>query len=51
VPTLIRKELMTMTPETAAIVSSPTTPIAVNLKARSEHLDFMVQQFNQMASS
>ncbi|MBV9512208.1 MAG: extracellular solute-binding protein [Caulobacteraceae bacterium] len=51
VPILIRPELVSLSPETAAIVSSPTKPIAVNLDARAKHLDFMVQQFNQMVTS
>ncbi|MGA0604034.1 ABC transporter substrate-binding protein [Caulobacter sp. KR2-114] len=51
VPPLIRKELLTLSPETAALVTSPNEPIATNLAARSKHLDFMVQQFNQMAAS
>ena len=51
VPPLARKELLTLSPETAALVSSPTTPIPTNLEARSKHLDFMVEQFNQMAAS
>jgi putative spermidine/putrescine transport system substrate-binding protein len=51
VPPLIRKELLTLSPETAALVTSPVPPVPVNLEARSKHLDFMVQQFNQMAAS
>ncbi|MDR3511235.1 MAG: extracellular solute-binding protein [Caulobacteraceae bacterium] len=51
VPPLVRKELLSLSPETAALVSSPTPPVPVNLEARSKHLDFMVQQFNQMAAS
>lgn len=51
VPPLIRKDLLSLSPQTAALVSSPTPPIPVNLEARSKHLDFMVQQFNQMAAS
>jgi putative spermidine/putrescine transport system substrate-binding protein len=51
VPPLARKELLTLSAETAALVSSPTRPIPTNLEARSKHLDFMVEQFNQMAAS
>jgi putative spermidine/putrescine transport system substrate-binding protein len=50
VPPLIRKELLALPPEAAAIVTSPVPPITLNLQARSRHLDFMVQQFNEMAA-
>lgn len=51
VPPLARKELLTLPPETSGLVTSPVPPIPTNLEARSKHLDFMVQQFNQMAAS
>jgi putative spermidine/putrescine transport system substrate-binding protein len=51
VPPLIRRELLTLTPEAAAIVTSPTKPVPLNVAARSKHLDFMVQQFNDMAAA
>lgn len=51
VPPLVRKELLTLPPETSGLVTSPVPPIPTNLEARSKHLDFMVQQFNQMAAS
>jgi putative spermidine/putrescine transport system substrate-binding protein len=51
VPVLLRPELLNLSPQTAAIVTSPTKPISINLDARAQHLDFMVQQFNQMAAS
>lgn len=51
VPPLIRPELLTLTPEVAKIVTSPVKPIPINLSARGKHLDFMVQQFNQMVAS
>lgn len=50
VPPLVRKELLTLPPETNGLVTSPVPPIPTNLSARSKHLDFMVQQFNQMAA-
>jgi len=49
VPPLIRKELLALPPQAAAVVTSPVPPITLNLEARSRHLDFMVQQFNAMA--
>ena len=51
VPVLARPELLNLSPETKALVTSPTPPIAINLQARATQLDFMVQQFNQMAAS
>jgi putative spermidine/putrescine transport system substrate-binding protein len=51
VPVLARPELLTLSPQTRALVTSPMPPIAVNLEARAKHLDFMVQQFNQMAAT
>jgi putative spermidine/putrescine transport system substrate-binding protein len=51
VPPLIRPELLTLSPEVAKIVTSPVKPIPINLSARGKHLDFMVQQFNQMVAS
>ncbi|MDR3509458.1 MAG: extracellular solute-binding protein [Caulobacteraceae bacterium] len=51
VPVLARPELLHLSPETKALVTSPYKPIAINLPARAKHLDFMVQQFNQMAAS
>jgi len=51
VPVLARPELLTLSPETKALVTSPTPPIPINLQARATQLDFMVQQFNQMAAS
>lgn len=50
-PPLIRKELLDLTPEEFAKVSSNVPPIDVNYKARAEHLDFMATRFNQMVSS
>ncbi|MDO9294000.1 MAG: extracellular solute-binding protein [Hydrogenophaga sp.] len=49
-PPLIRKELLKLTPEEFAKVTSEVTPIPINLEARTKHLDFMVAQFNQMAA-
>lgn len=51
VPPLIRKELLDLTPQEFAKVSSDVPPISVNLKARAEHLDFMAARFTQMVSS
>lgn len=51
VPVLARPELLSLSPETKALVTSPSRPIPINLQARSRHLDYMVQQFNQMAAS
>jgi putative spermidine/putrescine transport system substrate-binding protein len=50
-PPLIRRELMNLTPEEYARVSSNVAPIDVNFKARAKHLDFMATRFNQMVSS
>ncbi len=50
-PPLIRRELLDLTPAEFAKVSSDIPPIAVNAKARAQHLDFMAAHFNQMLAS
>lgn len=50
-PPLIRPELLAVPPTELARVASPTRPIAINVKARAQHLDFMAAQFTQMLAA